>query len=1353
MEPSNTQLRQDIRGLSDQARVDLEQQLIARIGPRRQTIERHQLDGPVPASFAQQRLWTLSQVDPGSPAYNISLPLRLIGDLNRCVLEHALQEIVHRHSVLRTTLHLRKDEVVQVVRDTIVVEIRHLHLHGSEDQTRREQAQAIFREEACRPFDLSSDCMLRACLAAINPTEHLLLLTTHHAASDGWSLGIFFREMVDIYAAHCEDRPSSLAPLPIQYADFAVWQRQWLQGERLEQQLAYWKNSLAGAPPVLTLPTDKERPVFPTYQGAAVVTHIPMTLSSQLEALSRASGATLFMTLLAAFNILLSRYSGQEDIVVGSPIANRNRKEIEGLIGYFANTLALRTDLSGNPTFRELLGRVRETALGAYTHQDLPFEKLVDELQPERSTSHAPIFQVAFILQNTPTQVLELPGLTLSRFDTDSITAKVDLHLTARETAEGLRITLTYDTALFHAETMARMLGHFQTLLEGIVANPEHRLSRLSMLSASERQQMLVEWNATERVYPQQCCLHELFEEQVERTPEAVALLFGDRSLSYRELNRRANQLAHYLQNLGVGPDVPVGLCFERSVEMVVGVLGVLKAGGAYVPLDPSYPLDRLAFMLEDAQAPILLSHLECIDALRSTGAREIRLDADWEQIGAESTDNPISGACVDNLAYIIYTSGSTGLPKGVLVTHRGLGNISLSQAHLLGIDAASRVLQFASLSFDASVFEIVMALSCGATLCIGQREALLPGADLAHFLDTQAISVVTLPPTALSALPWQAYPALKTILVAGEACPAELAARWSAGRRFFNLYGPTEATIWSSYAECFADGGAPPIGRPITNTRLYVLDRNLMPTPIGVAGELYIGSVGLARGYWNRADLTAERFIADPFSGEPGARLYRTGDLARYLPDGNLEYLGRIDAQVKIRGFRIELGEIETVLLSHSHVKEAVVLAREDVPGEKRLVAYVVGSDGEVSVSALREHLSGRLPAYMAPAAFVVLQKLPLSPNGKVDRKALPAPDGVPAQTHIEYVVPPDILSLQLVKIWERVLKVHPVNIRANFFELGGNSLMAAQMFDLIDQRIGRKLPLATLFHAQTIEQLIPHLREGNWSSPWSILVAIETEGTQPPLFCVQALGGNIITYHRLSQHLGPDQPVYGLQSYNMDGNGIVCTTIEQMATEYIKEIRSVQASGPYFLGGYCSGGMIALEMARQLHAEGEEVALVALFDAFPQNTKPQSPIRRMINKAKRLHRKWVRLQPKERIIYLKLQGRRLREDCRSWFAGVYHKYTKSSVEVHNSARQVDQVNRRALKEYIPRPYGGHTVLFRDVTKSIEIVKRWDGLLTALQIVDIPTEHSSIFKEPHVRDLAEKVSICLREAQDLLSR
>jgi amino acid adenylation domain-containing protein/non-ribosomal peptide synthase protein (TIGR01720 family) len=1117
-------LTQRLTNLSPAKRALLELRLNTKRTPAspEQTIPPRASRDPAPLSFAQQRLWFLHQLDPESPSYNQPKAIRLIGTLDVHALQKALDHIVARHEALRTTFVSVDGISLQVIAKSRAVELPVIDLRQWPGTIPEAEVHRVLVETSRRPFDLSRDLMLRALLLCLADQEHILLLITHHIASDAWSSGILWQELTALYRSFSSGQPCPLPELSVQYADYAAWQRNWLQGEVLETQLSYWKNRLDHVP-TLQLPTDRPRLPIQSFRGGRQFLALPKNLAQALKTLSRRENVTLFMTLLAAFQTLLHRYSGQDDIVVGSPIAGRTRPEIEGLIGFFVNTLVLRSNLSGNPSFREVMGPVREVALGAYAHQDLPFEKLVEELQPERNLSSSPLFQVTFALQNVPRQALEVPGLTLSSLQLDSGTAKFDLFLSMYEGTEGLRASLEYNTDLFDDETITRMLDHFQTLLKGIVFDPDQRLSDLPLLTDGERQQLLVEWNDTKRDFPSDKCIHELFEAQVERTPEAAAVVFGNQQLTYQELNRRANQLARYLQKLGVGPEVLVGICMERSLEMLVGVLGILKAGGAYVPLDPEYPKERLAFMLQDIQAPVLLTqeHLIIEDgrsridsdsrfSILDPRIQIVCLDRDWKTIAQEGNENPVSRSTAENLAYMIYTSGSTGIPKGAQVPHRGVTRL-LFGVNYVQLDATDTFLQLAPLSFDASTFEIWGALLHGARLVLFP-ERIPTYQELNETIQKQSVSTLWLTSSLFNSVIDEAPEALsgiRQLLIGGEALSmphVQRGLKLLPSTQILNGYGPTESTTFTC---CYRipkqmDKAirSIPIGSPISNTEVYLLDHYLNPVPIGVRGELYIGGTGLARGYLNDPELTAEKFIPNPFSHEPGERVYKTGDLARYLPDGNIEFLGRLDHQVKIRGFRIELGEIEAVVSQHPSVRDTVVLVRENVTAErdadnlksktrtelsrsidpsrvsglksdKRLVAYVVPKQEPApTVSELGSFLKEKLPDYMVPSVFMFLDTLPLTPNGKLDRRALPVPDEARAPLEQTFVASCTPVEEKLAMIWCQVLGVKPVGVNDNFFALGGDSILSIQIIARANQA-GLRLTPKQLFQHQTVAEL----------------------------------------------------------------------------------------------------------------------------------------------------------------------------------------------------------------------------------------------------------------------------------------
>ncbi|MBV9109352.1 MAG: amino acid adenylation domain-containing protein, partial [Gemmatimonadetes bacterium] len=972
--------------------------------------------GPLPLSFAQERLWFIDRLEPGGTTYNVPTAWRLGGALDEAALERSLGEIVRRHEALRTTFAEVDGSPVQVIAPFGGFGLPVEDLSGLGQADREAAVRRRVGEEAARPFDLVAGPLFRAALLRLGEEDHVLLLSMHHIVSDGWSMGVLYRELSALYEAYRDGRESPLRELPVQYADYAVWQREQLEGEVLDRQLSYWRERLAGAPELLELPTDHPRPAVQTHRGASVPVELSLELLERLQRLGRSEGATLYMTLLGAFQVLLSKYSGSEDVVVGSPIAGRTRGEVENLIGFFVNTLVLRTDLSGDPSFREVLRRAREVTLGAFEHQELPFEKLVAELQPERSLSHSPLFQVMFTLQNAENRGGALPGVQVSGVDADFASTKFDLSLTLAATTRGLRVALSYSTALFERATIVRMLGHLERVLEQVADDADLRCSELELLAGAERAQVLEEWNRTAADYPRGRCIHQLVEAQAARTPDAVALAQSGEALSYREMDERANRVAHRLIELGVRPEERVGLPLA-GIHAITGLLGIMKAGAAYVPIDPSAPDERIGFILGEAGARVVVADSAAISRPWAAERAVVAMDRPGELSGHPATA-PEPRVGDGHLAYVLYTSGSTGRPKGVLVEHRSVCNLAIALAALHEVGVGDRMLLVAPLHFDGSVAEMFATLVSGAALHVPEGAEMYPGNEQVQLLARERITHTKITPSALDALPFAALPALKVIAAGGEAVTAELVARWAPGRRFLQTYGPTEATVRTACHWCEPDGQRPPLGPPIANVRMYMLDRALRPLPAGVPGELVVGGVGVTRGYLGRPALTAEKFIPDPFSSEPGARLYRTGDRARWRADGALEFLGRLDEQVKIRGFRIEPGEIAAVLRQHEGVHECAVVAREDA-GEARLVAYVVG---DADAEALRAHLRRSLPEYMVPAAFVALDALPLMPgSGKLDRRALPAPDLAAGEP--SYVAPRTPVEEVLAGIWAEVL------------------------------------------------------------------------------------------------------------------------------------------------------------------------------------------------------------------------------------------------------------------------------------------------------------------------------------------
>jgi amino acid adenylation domain-containing protein len=1062
--------------LSLSVRETLERQL--RGSPENHSAGRHiprrACDAPLYLSFAQQRLWFIDQMEPGNRFYNLPFATRLRGPLNVAAVGQSFNKIIQRHEALRTTFAIFDGQPRQIIASPQPFRLPIIDLSDLPDREREAAAHKEVQAEAQQVFVLSQGPLFQPRLLKLEAEEHVLMMTMHHIISDGWSMRLLFKELSIFYDCCLRGEDSPLEELPVQYADYAIWQRDYLQGEVLGRQLHYWKGQLSGAPAVIELPTDRPRPAVQGYRGSTQIFSVTEQLSAEVKAFSQREGVSLFMTLLAAFQVLVSRYSGQEDVVLGTPIAGRHLKETEALVGFFVNTLALRVDLSGGPSFREVLTRVKETCLGAYEHQDIPFEKLVEALRPDRSLSHQPLFQIAFQLLQTMAEDRRLMGLSASPFESQVGANHFDLILAVKETPHGLSGSWTYDADLFDSSTIERLGNHFQNLLQGLVDEPQKAVSQLSLLNAAELEQMLDVWNETAGAYPHQC-LHQLFEEQAARAPNAVALTFGDEQLSYRELNERANQLAHYLRERGVGGESRVAVCLDRSLEMVVAVLAVLKAGGAYVPLDPAYPQARLNFMLADAEVSVLVTD-RAVPLPLPAQVEVICFELSGPPLAGMSKENPRSATLPENLAYVIYTSGSTGQPKGVAVAHRGVVNLITWHQQVYSVRPADRASQVAGQSFDAFGWELWPYLTAGASVHLAPREVVAAPASLVSWLSRMKISFSFLPtPLAAVVLPlcWPERCALRYLLTGGDRLHSPKGGPWPFA--LVNHYGPTEYSVVTTSAAVAQTELVPAIGRPIANTKVYLLDAFLQAVPVGVFGELYISGAGLARGYWNQPALTAERFLPSPFSTASGERLYKTGDLARYLPGGQIEFGGRVDRQVKLRGFRIELGEIEAVLHRQAMVRGAAVALVES-EAEKEIVAYVVLKDAaeDEGIRQIRDYLREELPDHMAPSRYVVLPELPLTAHGKIDRDRLPAPDQQRSEAEAGvYVEPRTLVEKVLAAIWTEILGCENVGSGQNFFDLGGHSLSAAMVTTRIREVFHLELPLQVFFQCGTIANL----------------------------------------------------------------------------------------------------------------------------------------------------------------------------------------------------------------------------------------------------------------------------------------
>jgi amino acid adenylation domain-containing protein len=1168
--------------------------------------------GPLPLSWAQQRLWFQDQFDhAASAAYHLPGGLHLRGTLDRGVLKAALDAIVARHEALRTSFVLLDGQPVQQIAPADVG--FHLVEHDLSDLAaaeRESRVNELSQGEAADPFDLSTGPLIRGRLLRLGAEHHVLLLTQHHIISDGWSSAVLVRELATLYVALRQGHPNPLIPLSIQYADYAVWQRQWLREEVLRAQVGFWRSHLERAPALLELPTDRPRPAVQGYAGGNVPVDLPPELSARVRILSQRHGVTLFMTLLAGWSVLLSRLSGQVDVVIGTPVANRERNETESLIGFFVNTLALRVRLDDDPSVTELLAQIKTNTLEAYAHQDIPFAQLVDALQPPRTLSHSPIFQVMLVLNNAPGErALSPPGLQLSAFEPSQSSAMFDLTLSLRDAGDRIGGKLEYASDLFDRASIERMAGQLLTLLESMVADDRQHVSCLNVLLPPERRQLLEGFNETQAPYPSDRCIHELIEQQAALTPDAVALMFEDQQLTYGALNARANQVARHLVASGIEPDDRVGICLERSLEMVVGLLGVLKAGGAYVPLDPSFPAQRLAYMLDDSAPAVLLTQAAARKHLPPVEVPVVVLDqqdtaALIAREGTHNLDSSELGLSSRNLAYVIYTSGSAGMPKGVMIEHRSVVNLLSAMVRATEISAHDVFLAVTTLSFDIAGLELYLPLLSGARLVLSTRTGAVDAEALSRSLEKHDITFMQATPATWRLLLNHGWPGRHQLraLCGGEALPSDLSARLEAQvATLWNLYGPTETTIWSTMAQIVGSHTAAiaSIGRPIDNTQIYILDPRGEPVPIGAVGEIHVGGVGVARGYMSRPELTAQQFVADPFSAVQPARMYRTGDLGRWLQDGSIEYVGRNDFQVKVRGIRIEPGEIEARLMACPGVQEAVVVAFEDSAADKRLAGYLIPRAGaELLASELRRQLTAVLPEYMIPSTFVTLKTFPLSPNGKLDRRALPAPDQGSVANR-EYETPVGPMETTIVQIWQKLLDLPRIGRHDNFFALGGHSLLVVRLVEAIKAEFGRTIAMTLVFRAPTPAQLAAVMRGTPAHQTWKHLVALNEGGYRSPLLCLNGFDGGVDSYQHIARFIDPSVPVYGLVVGAGSGDDTFHDTFESRIESYLQEILSIQPAGPYRLCGYSFGGAEAFDLGCRLEEAGHEVVLI-LLDAY---------------------------------------------------------------------------------------------------------------------------------------------------------
>jgi len=1286
---------------------------------------------PVPLSSGQRRMWFLDRVAPGNPVYNVPTCFRMRGPLDARAFQYSLNEIVRRHEILRTTFESRDGEPVQVISDCGDAQAVAVDFRGSGEAVWKGRA----IEEARRPFNLAHAPLLRVALFRLAEEDHVVLITMHHIICDGWSMGVLFRELAALYSSAVRRVPAYLSDLPVQYADYALWQRERLDSGKLGPQVDYWRRHLRSAPTVFELPADCTRPQEPTFRGAVLHARVDPSVSEALLHLAQNETITPFVLLLAAYAVLLHRYSGQADFIVGCPVSNRNRSELEPLIGFLPNTLPLRIQMNGDPSFLTLVRDLRELTAEAFANAEAPFEAITDAAASSRS-GHNPLFQVAFMMQEQPPARMTFGDVEITPLDLDLGTAKCDLTLVGANGPGGLSLAFEYSADLFAPPTIRRMAGHFQTLLAEIAANPDQRVSAIPLMSWSEKQQVLVDWSRTRTTEPDSRCLHQLVEQHAALDPEAPALWFSSAITTYAELNRRANRIAYSLLERGAGPDALVAIALRRSPDLIATILGVLKAGAAYLPLALDHPAERISFQIEDAKPMMLLTLAEHGSNLPAAAHQIKWLDlAHLEPSEAEA--NPDRGARPSEAAYVIYTSGSTGRPKGTVLEHGGLTNLALAQQSLFELGPGCRVLQFAPPAFDASVWEIAMALGSGGCLCLGAGAAFVPE-ELARVMREQRVTAITLPPSILRTLTPTDFPELRTVISAGESCPEVLAREWGRHLSFFNAYGPTETTVCATAVQWQPSSQQVTIGRALPNLRTRILDTNMQPVPAGIPGELHIGGVGVARGYLNRPELTRTRFVADPF--EPGGgRLYKTGDLARYLSNGEIEFLGRIDGQVKIRGHRIEPGEIEMHLESHPAVRECAVVLRADAGREPRLAAYFVAHGPVPDNEELRTFTAQALPVYMIPSVFVSCPELPLNSSGKIDRRALAERDidGRLASTPAR-----DDLERTIADIWAEVLHLPKVGVTDNFFELGGNSLMAVNLIGKIAARTGCELPVTTLFHAGTVEQMARCVRERrNSTRSTGSVVRLQPHGSRPPLVFVPPAGGSLICYSELARLLGPHQPVLGVEpARDEEPHG----SVEAMAAQYIRDLRSASVDSPFHLAGWSFGGNIAFEMARQLAGQQRPVDQVFLLDSHAKHKNKEPDETELLIEIARVH-------ALARGVAARFEPHRLRHlnpyDRALEIAAQMHREPGVSPEtIATELRMILQrfhADMRAARRYSPAYYAGQVTLLRTSASLWSGDNGWSRLCANLEICDVPGTHRTLLAQPNVSGLAST----LREA------
>jgi amino acid adenylation domain-containing protein len=1312
-----------------------------------------------PLSSSQSRIWFMENFNPEMTAYNLPLDYKISGNLDIDVLEKTLDYLIERHESLRTVFPEVDGVPVQRILPEMRANLTVVHPANATEENAVTLIRKYSRENAGVKFNLASGPLFRFQLIILGNNEFVFLLNFHHIISDAVSLGIFLDELKTVYHSFLDKEPVSLLSGPVTYADFTLWQNQWMKGNEYAKQVDFWKGELAGVPDLLQLPLDFPRPKTTTYHGTEYHFSIDPVLKDRLTALSRKTGTGLSMPLLSAFAVLLNRYSSQDDFILGFPVANRMHTEIESLTGVFINSLPVRFTIPENISFSDFVGNTTKRFLSAYENQEIPIERIVEELKIKRSMNISPVFQVLFnYLTGFPDEI-RLPGSTMQLLMGERISAQFDLTLTVNDESKGLDCAFEYNTDLFREETIARMSGHYLTILQAVVENETLDVRSIPLLTEKEKSRMLKEWNNTRMDYPAAKCLHHIFREQVGKTPDSIAVLFENEQMTYAALNAKANRLAHYLVKQGAGEGTIIAICMHRSIDLVAAMLAASKTGATYLPLDPIYPKARLALILEDAKPLLLLSDSSMNGNLPDSVDRILFLDDEKIYAGESSEDLPYGNS--QNAAYILYTSGSTGKPKGVPIKQHALVNLLLSMSKLLKVTPDDILLAETTISFDIAELEMFLPLLTGARLVIASEETAMNAEMLKKKIDESGATLFQATPVTFKMLllsGWKGKKDLK-LICGGEAFSKELARELLPRcSEVWNAYGPTETTIWSVMKKLSPEDGKgdgyASIGRPIDNTNLYVLNRKLVPVPVGIAGELYIGGAGVSTGYLNLPEMNNERFIKDPFSDLPEAKIYKTGDLVHYLPDGNLMFMNRVDSQVKIRGFRIELGEIESAIAQFDGIRENVVVVREDEQGEKMLVAYCVTDHlPGLDETALKLFLKEKLPDYMIPSAIVSMEKLPLTANNKVDRKALPEPESVSLSSSVkEYVEPATDTEIKLAAIWSSILKISRIGILDDFFEIGGHSMIAVTLIIKIEKEFGIRLPLATLFDQSNIQRLAKVIEDGVTPDKWRSLVALRPGGSKKPLFLVHGLGLNVLLYTAIINYLDPEQPVYGLQAKGLNGTDEPLETIEDIAAYYISEISTVDNKGPYNLAGFSLGGNIAYEMGRQLIAMGKQVSFIGLFDTDAPESFSHLPLHRQVTHRFRHMLNYIQWnldyllkgEHESKVLILKRRLRGLEKKIR----GLDVKVGKEPVskgerdELPAYLRKVHQANQKAGRNYIIRPFSGCVHLFRAQRQTFYIPDPvnygWTNYaLGGVVIHDVLGEHSTTFAPPNDKHFA----------------